>query len=44
MPIDIIKDKMQYAIDRELLKVDKTKIIPTNKGYNFLNDLQAYFL
>jgi oxygen-independent coproporphyrinogen-3 oxidase len=44
MPIEIIENKIQYAVDRELLKVDKTKIIPTNKGYNFLNDLQEYFL
>lgn len=42
--IDVIKDKMQQASAMGLLKVSKTKVIPTGKGYDFLNDLQSYFL
>ena len=42
--IDIIRTQLQKAQSIGLLKISKTKIEPTKKGFDFLNDLQAYFL
>ncbi len=42
--IDVISDNLQQASDAGLLQMNDTKITPTNKGYDFLNDLQSYFL
>jgi len=43
-PLSLIHDKMNKAKDLELLKQSESKLIPTQKGFNFLNDLQALFL
>jgi oxygen-independent coproporphyrinogen-3 oxidase len=42
--IDTIMAQLQKAQSIGLLKISKTKIEPTEKGFDFLNDLQAYFL
>ena len=42
--IDAIKDKLDTAVSKGLLVVDKNNIKPSTKGYDFLNDLQSNFL
>ncbi len=42
--INTIMDKLKIAENMGLLIIDGDKIIPSNKGFNFLNDLQALFL
>ncbi|WPE16751.1 radical SAM family heme chaperone HemW [Candidatus Thioglobus autotrophicus] len=42
--LSLIHDKLNKAKDLELLKQRGSKLIPTQKGFNFLNDLQALFL
>ncbi len=43
-PLSLIHDKLDKAKDLELLKQCGSKLIPTQKGYDFLNDLQELFL
>jgi len=42
--MDDITNQIQQATTAGLLKAQADKIIPTKKGYDFLNDLQSYFL
>ena len=42
--IPSIHDKLNQAKDLELLKQRGSKLYPTQKGFDFLNDLQALFL
>ncbi len=44
IPIVNIMNKLKKAENMELLTITNNKIIPSNKGFNFLNDLQALFL
>lgn len=39
-----IEEKVKKAQDLGLLKVEKNIIMPTKKGFNFINDLQEMFL
>lgn len=42
--IPSIHDKLNQAKDLGLLKQRGSKLYPTQKGFDFLNDLQALFL
>ena len=42
--IKVLREKMREAENLGLLEVQAHKIKPTQKGYSFLNDLQAIFL
>ncbi|SMN16639.1 Radical SAM family enzyme, similar to coproporphyrinogen III oxidase, oxygen-independent, clustered with nucleoside-triphosphatase RdgB [uncultured Candidatus Thioglobus sp.] len=44
LPIDNIRNNIDKAVLDKLLNIDKNRIIPTTKGYDFLNDLQGGFL
>ena len=44
MPLSAIDRSLQLAQQRGLLWVDHTRIQPTEKGFDFLSDLQALFL
>ncbi len=35
---------LQQAVEQDLIKFDDLKIIPTSRGFRYLNDLQAIFL
>lgn len=43
-PVKVLREQMREAENLGLLDVQAHKIIPTQKGYSFLNDLQAIFL
>ena len=43
-PVKVLRKQMREAENLGLLDVQAHKIIPTQKGYSFLNDLQAIFL
>ena len=43
-PIDCISDKLNRAQLLGLLEIETNAIVPTKKGFDFLNDLQAFFL
>ena len=43
-PIDCISDKLNRAQLMGLLEIETNAIVPTKKGFDFLNDLQAFFL
>ena len=42
--VKVLREQMREAENLGLLDVQAHKIIPTQKGYSFLNDLQAIFL
>ena len=42
--IEVIRKQMREAENLDLLDIKNHKIRPTQKGYSFLNDLQAIFL
>jgi oxygen-independent coproporphyrinogen-3 oxidase len=42
--IKIIREKIDKLNSLGLLEVGNNSIKPTVKGYNFMNDLQSYFL
>jgi len=44
MPLSAIEKSMQVARDKGLLAQDMTHIRPTDKGFDFLSDLQSLFL
>ncbi|CAC9582358.1 Oxygen-independent coproporphyrinogen-III oxidase-like protein YggW [uncultured Gammaproteobacteria bacterium] len=44
LSIDSIKNNLDKVALDGLLDIDKNRIIPTTKGYDFLNDLQGVFL
>ena len=44
MPLSAIDRSLQLAQQRSLLLVDHARIQPTEKGFDFLSDLQALFL
>ena len=43
-PLSLIRDKLNQAKGLELLRQHGTHLRPTQKGYDFLNDLQGLFL
>ena len=44
MPLSAIEKSMQAARDKGLLALDMSHIRPTEKGFDFLSDLQSLFL
>ncbi len=42
--INSIDEKLKQAQSLGLVEFDKVRVLPSKKGYNFLNDLQALFL
>ena len=43
-PIELLSQQLREAENLDLLDIKTHKIKPTQKGYSFLNDLQAIFL
>lgn len=41
---EVIDERLQHASSLGLLSIDKSWVKPTNKGFNFVNDLQEMFL
>jgi oxygen-independent coproporphyrinogen-3 oxidase len=44
MPLSTIESSLQAGQQRGLLRVDHNRIQATDKGFDFLSDLQALFL
>ena len=44
MPLSAIEKSMQAAREKGLLALDMSHIRPTEKGFDFLSDLQSLFL
>jgi oxygen-independent coproporphyrinogen-3 oxidase len=44
MPIEVIKNELQYAESLGLVELQSDAIVTTDKGKNFLNDLLEVFL
>ena len=44
LPVDILRQQLKPALERGFIEYNEQKIVPTELGFRFLNDLQGLFL